>query len=123
MPHIFLIENQDKIAQFVKLELSEQGYQVSVAHNGRIGLTRVRETNPDLVILDGALPGFSGLEVCRRLRTSGSQMPIIFVTAIDEVSHHLASLEAGANDYVVKPFQIDELLAKIQRYLQLTPVR
>jgi DNA-binding response OmpR family regulator len=118
--HILLVEDEVKLARFVELELSYEGYKVSVAHDGLEGLTTAREQNPDLVILDWLLPGLSGLEVCRRLRTTGNKVPIILLTAKDEVSDRVAGLDAGADDYVVKPFSVEELLARVRAHLRRT---
>jgi DNA-binding response OmpR family regulator len=93
---------------------------VTIAHDGLTGLTTAREVNPDLVILDWMMPGFTGLEVCRRLRATGSQVPVILLTAKDEVGDRVAGLDAGADDYVVKPFSIEELLARVRAHLRRT---
>lgn len=116
--HILLVEDEVKLARFVELELSSEGYQVSVAHDGILGLTLARESEPDLAILDWMLPGLSGLELCRRLRATGSKVPVILLTAKDDVSDRVAGLDAGADDYVVKPFSIEELLARIRARLR-----
>ncbi|MCP6757517.1 MAG: response regulator transcription factor [Fischerella sp. CENA71] len=118
--HILLVEDEVKLARFVELELTTEGYQVSVAHDGITGLTLARESSPDLAILDWMLPGLSGVEICRRLRATGSSIPIILLTAKDEVSDRVAGLDAGADDYVVKPFSIEELLARIRAHLRRT---
>jgi DNA-binding response OmpR family regulator len=118
--HILLVEDEVPLARFIELELSAEGYQISVAHNGIAGLTLARESTPDLAILDWMLPGLSGLELCRRLRSTGSKIPIILLTAKDEVSDRVAGLDAGADDYVVKPFSIEELLARIRAHLRRT---
>lgn len=118
--HILLVEDEVKLARFVELELSSEGYQVSVAHDGMSGLTLARESTPDLAILDWMLPGLTGVELCRRLRATGSKVPVILLTAKDEVSDRVAGLDAGADDYVVKPFSIEELLARIRAHLRRT---
>ncbi len=115
---ILLVEDEVKLARFIELELGYEGYQVNVAHDGLSGLTTVRETKPDLIILDWMLPGLTGLEVCRRLRSTGDQTPVILLTAKDEVSDRVAGLDAGADDYVVKPFSIEELLARVRAHLR-----
>jgi DNA-binding response OmpR family regulator len=118
--HILLVEDEVKLARFVELELELEGYRISVEHDGVAGLTKAREVNPDLVILDWMMPGLTGLEVCRRLRATGSKVPVILLTAKDEVSDRVAGLDAGADDYVVKPFSIEELLARIRAHLRRT---
>ncbi|MCL1475371.1 response regulator transcription factor [Argonema antarcticum] len=118
--HILLVEDEVKLARFVELELSYEGHRVSVFHDGIAGLGAVREEKPDLVILDWMLPGISGLEICRRLRTTGDKVPIILLTAKDEVTDRVAGLDAGADDYVVKPFSVEELLARVRAHLRRT---
>lgn len=118
--HILIVEDEEKLARFVELELGYEGYRVSVSHDGMDGLTRAREDNPDLILLDWMLPGLTGLEICRRLRTTGSKVPIILLTAKDEVSDRVAGLDAGADDYVVKPFSVEELLARVRAHLRRT---
>jgi DNA-binding response OmpR family regulator len=116
--HILLVEDEVKLARFIELELSSEGYDVSVAHDGMEGLTLAREKTPDLAILDWMLPGLTGVELCRRLRATGNKTPVILLTAKDEVSDRVAGLDAGADDYVVKPFSIEELLARIRAHLR-----
>lgn len=116
--HILVVEDELKLARFIELELSYEGYQVTLAHDGFTGLTTARDAKPDLIILDWMLPGLSGLEVCRRLRTTGDKVPVVLLTAKDEVSDRVAGLDAGADDYVVKPFSIEELLARVRAHLR-----
>lgn len=120
MMHILLVEDEVPLARFIELELSAEGYRISVAHDGITGLTLARESTPDLAILDWMLPGLSGLELCRRLRSTGNKMPVILLTAKDEVRDRVAGLDAGADDYVLKPFSIEELLARIRAHLRRT---
>jgi DNA-binding response OmpR family regulator len=118
--HILLVEDEIKLARFVELELEIEGYQVSVAYDGMSGLSLVRESNPDLAILDWMLPGLSGVELCRRLRATGNKIPVILLTARDEIGDRVTGLDAGADDYLVKPFSIEELLARIRAHLRRT---
>lgn len=118
--NILLVEDEVKLARFIELELSSEGYQVSIAHDGMAGLMLVRETAFDLLVLDWMLPGLSGPELCRRLRSTGNQVPVILLTAKDEISDRVTGLDAGADDYVVKPFSIEELLARIRAHLRRT---
>jgi len=111
---ILLVEDDPKLSQFIASELSLEGYQVTVATNGLDGLTIARDTQPDLVILDWMLPEISGLDVCTRLRKTGVRVPIIMLTAKDEISDRVTGLNAGADDYLIKPFSIEELLARIK---------
>lgn len=116
--NILLVEDEERLARFIELELSSEGYNINVAHDGLTGLTMAREAPPDLLILDWMMPGMTGLEVCRRLRATGSKVPVILLTAKDEVSDRVAGLDAGADDYVVKPFSIEELLARVRAHLR-----
>lgn len=118
MASILVVEDEIKLARFVELELSEEGYEVKVVHDGLSGLTAAREQSPDLLIVDWMLPGISGLEICRRLRTTGDEVPIILLTAKDEIGDRVAGLDAGADDYVVKPFSVEELLARVRAHLR-----
>jgi two-component system OmpR family response regulator len=118
MNKILVIEDEQKLAKFLELELQYEGYEVIVANDGMTGLTAAREVNADLILLDWMLPKISGLEVCRRLRLTGSKTPIILLTAKDEISDRVAGLDAGADDYIVKPFSIEELLARFRAHLR-----
>jgi len=120
MAHILVVEDEEKLARFIELELGYEGYKVSVAGDGLSGLTAARESKPDLVILDWMLPGLSGIELCRRLRATGDMVPVILLTAKDEVSDRVTGLDAGADDYVVKPFSVEELLARVRAHLRRT---
>ncbi|MBE9030137.1 response regulator transcription factor [filamentous cyanobacterium LEGE 11480] len=116
--HILLLEDDPKLAQFVEMELRLEGYEVTLVTNGMDGLQQARETSPDLLILDWMTPGISGLDVCMRLRSTGTQAPIIMLTARDEIPDRVAGLNAGADDYVTKPFSIEELLARVNAHLR-----
>ena len=118
--HILLVEDDAKLAQLVETELSLDGYQVTVATNGIEGLNMAREVKPALLILDWMMPGLSGLDVCMRLRATGMQVPIIMLTAKDEIPDRVTGLNAGADDYVTKPFSIEELLARVKAHLRRT---
>jgi DNA-binding response OmpR family regulator len=118
--HILLVEDEIKLARFIELELESEGYRVSVAHDGMSGLSLARESEPDLAILDWMMPGLTGVELCRRLRSTGIKIPVILLTAKDEVEDRVTGLDAGADDYLVKPFSIEELLARIRAHLRRT---
>lgn len=120
--NIVIVEDEEKLARFIEMELTCEGYQVTVANDGLSGLTQIRGIDPDLVILDWLMPGMTGVEVCRRLRQTGSKVPVILLTAKDDVSDRVAGLDAGADDYLVKPFSIEELLARIRAHLRRTQV-
>lgn len=117
-PHILVVEDEAKLAQFIELELKYEGYDITVVNDGLSGLTTARESNPDLILLDWMLPGISGLEICQRLRQTGSKIPIILLTAKDDISDRVAGLDAGADDYIVKPFNLEELLARVRANLR-----
>ena len=115
---ILLIEDEQKIAAFVRRGLTLEGYQVVVAYDGLGGLDAAVEHSPDLIILDLMLPELDGLEVCRELRIAGFTMPIVMLTAKDSVPDRVAGLDAGADDYLIKPFELDELLARVRAQLR-----
>lgn len=110
---ILLIEDEVKLARFVELELKYEGYQVTVIHDGREGLETFLNEKFDMILLDLMLPGLSGIEICRRIRKV-SDVPIIMLTAKDEVMDKVAGLDSGADDYLTKPFAIEELLARMR---------
>jgi len=110
---ILVVEDESKIARFLELELKHEGYEVEIAFDGRSGLERAEKGDIDLIILDLMLPMMSGIEVCRRIRKF-SDVPIIMLTAKDDISDKVTGLDSGADDYVTKPFAIEELLARIR---------
>ncbi len=114
---VLVIEDEDRIRQFLQRGLTYENYRVDVAPDGATGLALARENPPDLVVLDWMLPGMDGLEVCRRLRAAGP-VPILMLTAKDAVGDRVAGLDAGADDYLVKPFAFDELLARMRALLR-----
>jgi len=115
--HILIIEDDPQISDLLRRGLIYEGYSVTVANDGPIGLTAARDRPPDLVLLDLMLPGMDGLTVCQRLRAA-SDVPILILTARDAVPERVRGLDAGADDYVVKPFSFDELLARIRALLR-----
>lgn len=116
---ILIIEDDQAILKLLQRGLAYEGYTVDVATDGRNGLNLARDRNPDLVVLDWMLPGMDGLEVCHRLRTGGA-MPILMLTAKDTIQDRVQGLDAGADDYMVKPFNLDELMARIRALLRRT---
>jgi DNA-binding response OmpR family regulator len=118
--HILVVEDDPKLAEFIASELRLEGFTVTVANNGIEGLSAAREIQPSLLILDWNLPGISGLDLCLRLRKTGLQVPIIMLTARDDVPDRVMGLNAGADDYVTKPFSMEELLARINARLRRT---
>jgi len=117
---ILAIEDEPGVANAIKNELDYEGYEVTLAHDGVTGLTTAREFDFDLILLDWMLPGLTGLEICRRLRQTANQVPIIFLTAQNETCDLVNGLDAGANDYLTKPFTIEELLARVRSNLRRT---
>jgi DNA-binding response OmpR family regulator len=116
---ILVIEDEEKIARVLQLELEHEGYTVQCEKNGRGGLQVALSKEWDMILLDIMLPELNGLEVLRRLRQSGSQVPVILLTARDTVPDRVSGLDQGANDYVTKPFAIEELLARIRNLLRM----
>lgn len=110
---VILIEDEVNLARFVELELRYEGYDVTVCHDGREGLQMVTDGNYDMILLDLMLPGLTGIEICRRVRKF-SNVPIIMLTAKDETMDKVAGLDSGADDYLTKPFAIEELLARMR---------
>jgi two-component system response regulator MprA len=117
-PKILVVEDEEQIASFLRRGLAYEGYEVDVAPDGTVALSKARETRMDLVVLDLMLPGMDGLEVCRRLRAANSSLPILVLTARDSVSDRVQGLDAGADDYMVKPFALAELLARVRALLR-----
>ncbi len=122
MSRILIVEDEEKIARFVELELAHEGYDAEKAADGRTGLELAESGRFDLVILDIMLPQLSGIEVLRRLRRHDNpavaDTPVILLTARDSVTDKVSGLDMGANDYVTKPFEIEELLARIRVILR-----
>ncbi|WP_313346494.1 response regulator transcription factor [Sedimentibacter sp.] len=116
---ILIVEDEAKIARFLELELKYEGYEIEIANNGRDGLEKGKSPDVDVIILDLMLPGLSGIEVCRRLRQT-SDVPIIMLTAKDDISDKVTGLDIGADDYMTKPFAVEELLARIRVLLKRT---
>lgn len=114
---ILVVDDDPEIVSFLKRGLTYEGYTVDTAGDGAEALSRARDTEPGLVILDVMMPGLDGLEVSRRLRQAG-KVPIIMLTAKGTVTDRIAGLDSGADDYLAKPFSFDELLARIRALLR-----
>ena len=114
---ILIIEDDEAILRFLRRGLAYEGYQVDSATDGQSGLALARDNPPDLVVLDLMLPGVDGIEVCRRLR-AGGPVPIMILTAKDTVNDRVIGLDMGADDYMTKPFNLDELLARLRALLR-----
>ncbi len=115
---ILVVEDEKKVASFIRRGLEAESYQVDVAYDGATGLARAREGGYDLLILDLMLPGRDGLSVLRELRAAGRQLPVLLLTARAAVSDKVAGLDGGADDYLTKPFEWSELLARVRALLR-----
>ncbi len=116
--HILVVDDDPRITDLLRRILAYEGYSVAVAASGDSALTRTLERAPDLIILDVMLPGIDGLEVARRVRAAGDNVPILMLTARDAVADRVRGLETGADDYLVKPFANEELLARVKAMLR-----
>jgi len=119
-PSILVVEDETSLARFLQLELEHQGYHVEVVTNGYEAVVRIAEGKWDLVLLDVMLPGLDGFEICRRIRAS-SDVPVIMLTARDTTPDKIKGLDAGADDYLTKPFAAEELAARIRARLRRAP--
>jgi two-component system, OmpR family, response regulator MprA len=122
-PHgqrVLVVEDDPSIARLLEIELGEAGYRVELAGTGAEGLAAVEREEPDLVVLDVRLPDLDGLSVCRSVRRSGHRVPILMLTALDRVGDRVLGLDAGADDYLAKPFAIEELLARLRALARRT---
>lgn len=117
MTKVLVIEDEAEILSFLKPELSHEGYDVDVAGDGRTGFEKIESGNYDIVLLDIMLPGLNGIEVCRRARKF-TDVPIIMLTARDQIADKVTGLDTGADDYLTKPFSIEELLARMRSALR-----
>ncbi|MFS8499866.1 MAG: response regulator transcription factor, partial [Micromonosporaceae bacterium] len=115
---VLVVEDDHEIAELVRLYLVRDGYRVRIEHRGDTGLAAARSLRPAACVLDIALPGMDGVEVCRRLREAGDWTPIIFLTARDDEVDRVLGLELGADDYVTKPFSPRELVARVRAVLR-----
>jgi two-component system response regulator MprA len=121
-PELLVVDDDPKITSMLRRALQAEGYEVRTANDGQEGLARAKERLPDLVVLDLLMPGIDGLEVCRRLRDEGN-VPILILTAKDETGDRVRGLDSGADDYLIKPFALDELLARIRALLRRREAR
>jgi DNA-binding response OmpR family regulator len=117
---VLVVDDEENIIEFIRLGLRYEGFQVESAPDGEQGITAAQRVNPDLIILDLMLPGIDGLEVCRRLRTNPttSDIPVLMLTAKDDVRDRITGLRTGADDYLAKPFDFDELLERMRAILR-----
>lgn len=120
---ILIVEDEEKILRLLELELEYEGYEITKAKDGLEALDMYRSKNWDLMLLDVMLPGISGIELLRRIRTHDTRTPIILLTAKSSVEDKVSGLDLGANDYITKPFQIEELLARIRAALRMKSLK
>jgi two-component system response regulator MprA len=118
---ILVVDDERAVRDSLRRALELEGYDIELAVDGSEALTRLTEngeSQPDAVILDVLMPGIDGLEVCRRLRRHGNRVPVLMLTARDEIENRVGGLDAGADDYVTKPFALEELLARVRALLR-----
>src|SRR5271163_2695200 len=118
--HILVVDDESQITRVLRTSLSSHGYDIRVANDGETALEIMKDWSPDLVITDLSMPNMDGLELCRRLRTK-TQIPILVLSVKGEERSKVQALDAGADDYVTKPFGIEELLARVRANLRRTP--
>ncbi len=118
MPRILIIEDEKNLSRFIELELKYEGYETETCFDGRSGLSLALSGQWDAILLDLMLPELNGLEVCRRIRQTDKTVPIIMITARDNVLDRVSGLDSGADDYIIKPFAIEELLARLRSLLR-----
>ena len=118
---ILVVDDERAVRESLRRALELEGYEIELAADGREALERLEAgSQPDVLVLDVLMPGVDGLEVCRRLRRAGSRLPVLMLTARDAVENRVAGLDAGADDYLTKPFALEELLARIRALLRRT---
>ncbi len=115
---VLVVDDEDNVSHLVSSALRFDGFETVTADNGSSALAAVAEHQPDLVVLDVMMPGLDGYELLGRLRAAGSQVPVIFLTARDAATDQVRGLRAGADDYVIKPFSVEALLARVQAVLR-----
>lgn len=116
--HLLVVDDDPRITELLRRILAYEGYSVAIAASGQDALSRTLEHPPDLIVLDILLPGLDGLEVARRLREAGDTVPILMLTARDAVENRVEGLTVGADDYLVKPFAPEELVARVKALLR-----
>lgn len=115
---VLVVDDEPPVRESIGRSLRYEGYQVELAADGHTALDAVRARRPDVVVLDVMMPGMDGLEACRRLRSAGDRVPVLLLTARRAVDDRVAGLDAGADDYLVKPFAVEELLARLRALLR-----
>ncbi|MFH1104696.1 MAG: response regulator transcription factor [Actinomycetota bacterium] len=118
---VLVAEDDEAVRRSVERALRFEEYEVFTAEDGAVALSAIAEHAPDAIVLDVMMPGHDGMEVCRRVRAAGDSTPILMLTARHELSDRVAGLDAGADDYLVKPFALEELLARVRALLRRSP--
>jgi two-component system, OmpR family, response regulator MprA len=118
---IFVVDDDEKITSLLRRSLAFEGYEVNIANDGQSGLKLFQQADPDLLILDVMMPIMDGWEVCRRVREAGSGVPVLMLTAKDDIQDRVKGLDLGADDYLIKPFALEELLARVRALLRRKP--
>ncbi|MEB3159210.1 MAG: response regulator transcription factor [Synechococcus sp.] len=114
-PRVLVVDDEAKLTELLRLELDVEGYAVDVANDGATGLVKARsQPAPDLIVLDWNLPDFTGVDICQRIRRGGVTTPILMLTGHDDVADRVTALDAGVDDYLIKPFSIEELMARLR---------
>ena len=121
--HLLIVDDEDNLRSMLAAALQHHGFVVSTAADGRQALDVIPKERPDLVLLDVMMPDLDGFEVCRRLRTDGDRTPVLFLTARDSTEDKVRGLTLGGDDYLQKPFSLDELIARAQAVLRRTSDR
>jgi OmpR-family two-component system manganese-sensing response regulator len=119
--HILLVDDEVELTEPLSRILKREGYQVEIAHDGAEGSQLATQKQYDLLILDWMLPYKNGLEICQQLRSAGDTTPVLFLTAKDTIDDRVLGLDAGADDYLIKPFELRELLARVRALLRRPP--
>src|SRR6478609_11086434 len=120
MTRVLIVDDEPAVRAALDRALRLDGYEIELAADGREALDLLAEARLDAVVLDVAMPGIDGLEVCKRLREAGDRTPVLMLTARDQVDDRVAGLDAGADDYLVKPFALSELMARVRALLRRT---
>ena len=118
--HLLIVDDEENLRSMLTAALRHHGFTITATGNGREALRMVAEVRPDLVVLDVMMPELDGFEVCRRLRADGDRTPVVFLTARDDTDDKVRGLTLGGDDYLQKPFSLDELVARIEAVLRRT---
>jgi two-component system, OmpR family, response regulator len=118
--HLLIVDDEENLRAMLSAALQHHGFAVTAVENGRDALATLPETDPDLVVLDVMMPDLDGFEVCRRMRADGNRTPVVFLTARDDTEDKVRGLTLGGDDYLQKPFSLDELVARIEAVLRRT---